>query len=193
MNNELTNPLQMLLKTAASTLPVSTGRVAIQQAKLDRRAGESVILADYSDSMASAAWGGQRKIDVLRQAVTGARQQKPARLIVFSASAREVDTIPEPQGNTNLVEGLRQALAYDPGVTLVISDGRPDRPDLALKEAAKFRGVIDALYIGPESDTEAIAFMRRLAAAAGGRAQINDLAKLGGPATLLSSIAGLLQ
>lgn len=192
MSKELTTKLQGIIKQAAQTLPAQTGKVAAQQAKIDRRRGQAVILADVSDSMQDLVGESQRKIDILREAVTVARSKSSARLMVFSDQAREVESIPEPEANTNLTAGLKAALAHDPGVTLVISDGQPDRPDEALAIARQFRGVIDVLYIGPDSDLDAIAFMRRLAAAAGGGVTMNDVAKEDGARSLAGRIIGLL-
>lgn len=188
---QLTNPLQSLLATAAKTLPKSTGVVAQFQARMDRRQGSVVILADVSTSMASAAWGGQRKIDILREAVATARRHTVLDLIAFSTHVERVDVIPEPRGGTDLAAGLAAAHALDPGVTLVISDGHPDDQKRALQIAGTFRGAIDVLYIGPESDAAALAFMRRLAAAAGGDVRAHDIAKAG-TQRLAQSIAALL-
>lgn len=192
MSKELTNPLQRLIAKAGSTLPTTTGRVATQQARLDRRQGEVVILADISHSMESIAWGQRRKIDVLREAVEAAQERQPARLIAFSAQPREVQRIPEPESSTNLTAALQAALRYNPGVTLVISDGQPDNERSALAIAAQFRGVIDVLYVGPDMDRAAIGFMRRLAAAAGGEMVSNDISSQAGAQRLLACIAGLL-
>lgn len=49
------------------------------------------------------------------------------------------------------------------------------------------------LYVGPESDHAAIAFMRRLAAAAGGDVQVHDMGKIGSVRQLQTRIAGLLR
>lgn len=187
--------LQQLVKRAGQTLPAQTGAVAKQQARIDRRRGGSVILADISESMNGPAWGGQRKIDVLRQAVAAALQQTGAQLVAFSASPRNVSSVPEPESNTNLAAALQHVKAMDPGVTLVISDGQPDNEAAALAVARTFRGVIDVLYIGPETDDAASAFMRRLAAAADGQVRTHDVARLGaGQAQqLIGHIAGLLK
>lgn len=195
MSKALTNPLQSLVAKAATTLPAKTGAVAQHQARMQRRQGASVILADISASMSSPAWGGQRKIDIMREAVRTVRRSKPARLFVFSESVREVQDIPaESESHTALHKGLEHVAALDPGITLVISDGHPDKPQLALEAAKKFRGAIDVLYIGPEGDSDAILFMRRLAAAAGGEVKTYDLAKLGASQQqLLTHIAGLLK
>jgi len=189
---DLTNPLQGVLRAAARTLPATTGRVAAQQQRIDRRRGAAVILADISASMAGAAWGGQRKIDVLREAVSGAQQQRTARLVVFSSAPRDASAVPEPESNTDLAAALTFASAADPGVTLVISDGHPDNPAAALAVAQTFRGAIDVLYVGPESDHAAIDFMRKLAAAAGGDTLRHDIGALGNARLLQTKIAGLL-
>lgn len=192
MNKEIANPLQTLIQRAAKTLPATTGKVAAQQARIDRRQGKYVILADISASMEAPAWGTLRKIDVLREAVAAALQRTTAHLIAFSRDAQEVETIPEPDANTDLAKGLLAARAYTPGVTLVISDGQPDDPARALAIARKFRGAIDVLYVGPDSDAAAIAFMRQLAAAAGGEVIVNDISQPGGAKQLTNRMLYLL-
>lgn len=193
MSNLPANPLQGILKRAAQALPVTTGKVAVQQERIDRRRGQVVILADISASMGASAPGGQRKIDVLRQAVVGATLQVPARLFVFSQATREVHAIPEPEHNTNLAAALQAVRPLDPGVTLVISDGQPDNAAAALEAARQFRGAIDVLYVGPESDTAAIQFMQQLARVGGGDVRVHDVARLGNAQQLLGHIAGLLR
>lgn len=192
MSNLPANPLQGMLKRAAQSLPATTGRVAAQQERIDRRRGQAVMLADISASMGMPATGGQRKIDVLREAVAAAVRQSAARLFVFSGQSREVRDVPEPEGNTNLAAALDAVRALDPGVTLVISDGQPDNAAAALAAARKFRGAIDVLYIGPESDAAALAFMRALAKAGNGDVRVHDIARLGNSQQLLGHIAGLL-
>ena len=194
MTKALTNPLQQLVKRAAQTLPAVTGKVAQQQARIERRAGAIVILADVSHSMASPAWGGQRKIDVLREAVASVMNRNPqCRLIAFSAAAQQVSSIPEPHSNTDLVAGLEASREHDPGVLLLISDGQPDDPEAALQIAKTWRGAIDVLYVGPDSDAAAIAFMRRLAAAADGAVRVNDIGTSDGAKRIGETITGLLS
>lgn len=189
----LTNPLRNLVSAAAQRLPVETGKVAAQQARLNRRAGSVVILADVSRSMSSAAWGDVRKIDVLRDAVAVARSNRPGTMLVaFSADAREVDSIPEPESSTDLANALEAVRQHDPGVTLLISDGQPDDPAAALRIARTWRGVIDVLYVGPEGDTKAIEFMRSLAAAAAGSVHVNDVQRTGGDVRQLGQTITLL-
>ena len=110
MKNLPANPLAAIVKKAAA-LPAVTGRVAAQQARIDRRNGCVVIVADVSYSMADTAFGGhQRKIDVLRDAVDSVRTSIEARLIAFSRRAEFVATLPEPVGNTDLAAALKLAL-----------------------------------------------------------------------------------
>lgn len=73
------------------------------------------------------------------------------------------------------------------------SDGQPDNAERALAVAARFRGAIDVLYVGPESDHAAIAFMRRLAGAAGGDVQMHDMRQISISGQLQTRIAGLLR
>lgn len=193
MSKALTNPLQSIVRRAASALPVTTGKVDLQRERLARRAGGIVILADVSHSMAAPAWGALRKIDVLRDAVAAAMQRHPEwRLIAFSETARPVAAVPEPESSTNLVAGLEAARAHDPGVLLLISDGQPDDPAAALAIAASWRGAIDVLYVGPDSDATAIAFMRKFAAAAAGDVRVNDIDRPGSARQLGLSILQML-
>lgn len=193
MSNLPANPLQNILKQAAQTLPAITGKVAIQQERIDRRRGQVVVLADVSASMGGPAAGDKRKIDVLREAIASATQNTPARLFVFSATTREVQSVPEPENNTNLAQALREVQRLDPGVTLVISDGQPDNARAALDVASTFRGAIDVLYIGNDKDYAAISFMQQLAKVGGGDVRVHDVARLGNAQQLIAHIAGLLQ
>lgn len=187
------NPLQGLIKRAAQSLPARTGAVAAVQERLDRRNGPTRILADISASMGAPAAGEQRKIDVLREAVAGARRGSQIELFAFSADVRPCSDIPEPESNTNLALALRTVNSGVPGATLLISDGRPDNEAAALSAAREFKGVIDVLYIGPESDLSAINFMQTLARITGGTVRTHDLARLGNTQQLLGHIAGLLR
>lgn len=77
----LVNPLQQIVKRAAAVLPVETGRVAGEQARIDRRRGAVVLLVDVSHSMSELAGGLRRKIEVVREAVSAVQAQNmdPAR------------------------------------------------------------------------------------------------------------------
>jgi hypothetical protein len=193
MSNDLTSPLQALLNKAAKNLPVKTGKVEEMQRKFDRRKGQVVVLADISGSMSAEAFGGKTKLEYLRIAVDIILKKYQARLFVFSDSAREVKSIPdEAYGGTALHIALDAVSKIDPGVTLVISDGHPDDKWAALAAAKAFRGVIDVLYIGSDSDKKAIDFMRELAGVTDGDLKTYDIVKLGKSNNLITYIAEFL-
>jgi hypothetical protein len=83
---------------------------------------------------------------------------------------------------TNLHKALQFAKVADlPGIRFIlISDGYPDDPGLALSIAAQYRNRIDTIFVGPEDDIAGREFLRRLAAAGGGQhsiaAKANELA-----------------
>lgn len=172
MPNELANPIALALM-AAKQLPRASG----QTEHLRSRA--HAILADVSRSMEGIAHGGRRKIDELRDAL-GSLDARD--VIAFSSTARRVPVanIPEPDGSTNFAAALRLAQQSGARSVLVISDGRPDDASSALSIASSMMARIDTLYIGPESDAVAIAFMRGLSEAGRlrrGITAIHDLSK----------------
>jgi hypothetical protein len=140
--------------------------------------GPAVIVADVSGSMDSAAWGGKRKIDILRAAVAEIMSGFPSpRLIAFSGGVLDIERLPEPSGGTALHLALTYATRYRPGSTLVISDGQPDDETKALASAEALPGRIDTLYVGPDADKAAINFMARLARLGCGQSSRADLAR----------------
>lgn len=189
MTKQLANPLQSLISAAAKRLPSQTGATASYHARTGA-SGPSVILADVSGSMATTAWGGRRKVEILREAVAGMLRPEH-RLIAFSSSARETREIPEPDGGTALHIAIEHATGLRPSQTLVISDGQPDDAARALRAAEALPGVIHTLYVGPDSDRAAMDFMARLARLGTGRAQSADL-RTTGPAQLTAHVNRLL-
>ena len=186
------NPLQGLIAAAAKGTPV-TGTVAKHKARTDaaeRPASLRVVVADVSWSMSESA-GASTKIALLREALPGQLFDK---LIAFATRPVEVATaeqLPPPCGSTALHLALDHAATWSPGRTLVISDGQPDNETEALAVAERISGVIDTLYVGPENDAAAIAFMRKLARSGSGRCATNDLRRTGG-AQLRHGIATML-
>jgi hypothetical protein len=145
--------------------------------------------------MASPAWGGRRKIDVLRDAVQAVCAPRD-RLVTFSSRAADVMAIGEPDGGTALHLGLAHIEPWRPSHTLVISDGQPDNEGAALAQADQITGIIDVLYVGPDSDRAAMDFMRRLARVGCGTMHAADIAQksvaalTGGMRLLLSRSRG---
>lgn len=184
MKNQLANPLQNLIGKASATLPARTGAVAAAQDRINRVSnGRTVVLADVSGSMASPAWGGRSKHDILAEAI--AATATGHEVLAFAARVTlvtESAALPLPGGGTALHLALRVAHERRPGRILVISDGEPDDPSAALAAAAAFPGVIDVLYIGPDSNAAAMRFLRSLAQAGHGRYEGSDIARAGQPA-----------
>ena len=182
--SNITNPLQSIINAAAKNLPATTGSVA----RHTRRS--SMIVADVSLSMATPAWGGRTKHDVLREAVMASGHDE---IVAFSSVPVVVrpDQLPLPSGSTALHNALDRAILEQPRRLLVISDGEPDDPRAALASARSFDGTIDVLYIGPESNPAAIEFMASLARSGRGNLHRNDIAKASAPA-LTNTVRGLL-
>jgi hypothetical protein len=186
----LANPLQSIIDQAAAkpALP----RVEAYARRLNA-SGPTVLLLDVSGSMAAAAWGGRRKIDILRDAVRDLMSTDAPRLVTFAATAAALPAdaastaIPEPAGGTALHRGIDAVSDLRPARTLVISDGQPDDEGRALAAAALLTGTIDVLYVGPDSDAAAIAFMARLARSGSGTMHKHDLMRSGSAA--LASVA----
>lgn len=190
----LANPLQSIIDQAAGK--PAPARVEAYARRLNA-SGPTVLLLDVSGSMAAAAWGGRRKIDILREAVRDLMTTDAPRLVTFSATATALPddassaAIPEPAGGTALHRGIDAVADLQPARTLVISDGQPDDEGRALAAAALLTGTIDVLYVGPDADAAAIAFMARLARAGSGAMHKHDLAR-SGPAALAQSARKLL-
>ncbi|WP_099066522.1 hypothetical protein [Nostoc linckia] len=191
--SNLVNPLQLLINQASKIPP--TGEVEKYATRLNANpASPTVILLDISGSMEQQVENGRRKIDVLRDAVN-----RPLAIneivLVFSQNCDRIpnfQSIPEPLGNTDVRLAIIQAISYAPKHTLVVSDGHPDDADAALKAAEKLTGTISTLYIGPDDDAKAIAFMANLARVGCGSFQVCDISKMQNQVLLKSAIKGLL-
>lgn len=191
--SDLVNPLESILKTAAS-LPESGALKPYTQRLNVNSSNLSIILLDTSGSMAETIESGGRKIDVLRQALNRPLFQNEVALAFHSIShqLKSLQDIPEPAGGTALHFALSQASSYNPKATLVISDGQPDDPEQALAEAGKLSGIINTLYIGSDRDKQAIAFMRQLARIGCGRAANCDISNPQNQLLLSGRIQNLL-
>ncbi|HEY4207960.1 MAG TPA: hypothetical protein VGM31_14150 [Puia sp.] len=182
MNQLTNNPFDTILKQAAGR-PVSADTKEIASRHAERKQGDQgvkIILADISSSMAERV-GADSKIELLRKALTQLgldwTKYKLFAFHSFPQKCLDANTIPEPTGSTALHLALKECVIFQPQTTLVISDGQPDDAAAALKEADNLSGRIDCLYIGPENDVAAIAFMRALAARTGGKVVTKDIAK----------------
>lgn len=168
------------------------GTVVKTDAGVEKVGASIVILADVSGSMDERAAHG-RKIDRLREALGNIWAETPgAALIAFNNDVVPVegpDDLPPPCGGTALHLALRSARVLHPASVIVISDGRPSDREAALEAARDIPGTIDAIYIGPDSDTEAIRFMRELCRIGAGAAVVTDLSRV---RSLVPSLRGML-
>lgn len=191
--SDLINPLDSIL-SQASNLPESGALEPYAQRLNTKTSDVSVIMLDVSGSMAETVESGQRKIDVLRQAVSRPKQGNEI-IITFGSFASSIpsfEQIPEPFGGTNMADAINIALPLIPYSTLIISDGLPDSKAQALNSAKKLSGIINTLFIGRDDDTEAKAFMRELAFIGCGRAQVCDISNPQMIPSLKTSISLLL-
>lgn len=124
-----------------------------------------VVIADLSSSMTCQAFDHKTRHECLQEAMAPFKGR--VQVLAFNSSVWEVDAdaLPRPSGSTNLSEALSVAKSIEPVHVLVISDGAPNSRDAALQAAEQLAKdcVIDAMYIGPEGDTDCIEFMRTLA------------------------------
>ena len=128
------------------------------------------------------------------------RARAEAVLIAFSSAPQVIpglSDLPEPSGGTALHSALTLCASFRPRHTLIVSDGQPDDAPAALSAADALPGQIDVIYVGPDNDADAMAFMRKLARLGGGRVVVHDMKKNnarqpGPPAQLAQAIRGLL-
>jgi hypothetical protein len=176
---ELSNPLQSLLSKAASALPVITGETSRAKQRLDNPGWDTAIVCDCSESMSGLA-GGRSKITLLREALDAIVAELPSvTLIAFATKASRFNTpaeLPPAYGDTGMELGLTLQIPALIDRYVVISDGQPNSEERALAAADRLNKRIDVLYIGPETDTAAIAFMNRLARK-GGRVTLRDIVR----------------
>jgi Mg-chelatase subunit ChlD len=139
-------------------------------------AADIVVLIDVSASMSAMdARGGQQRYKVACAELAQLQANLPGKVAVigFSTLPEFAPTgIPTFQcGSTDLAKGLRLAKTADTGDVrfIVISDGAVDSEQEALNVAFGYQGRIDTVYVGPEADKDARAFLDKLAKAHGGQ------------------------
>ena len=187
------NPLQALLAAAAKN-PRVTGETGKYQARIDSAGSAHLVLCDVSGSMQESAGGGRRRIDHLREALAVVLRPDHA-LMAFATGATWINSaaeLPEPSGGTALELALALAATREPAATLVISDGQPNQPALALDVAKRVPGIINVLYCGPDNDADALAFMRQLARTGLGQCHMHRWSASAGQPSLAQSMRLLL-
>lgn len=180
--------IQALVPGSISAVARDSGRpLAMTMMDVD-----AVVIVDTSGSMsAHDSRGGQMRYDVACQELATLQARMPGKLAIvsFSDIALLCPTgVPSYLGGgTNLAGALRYAKTFDvDGVRfIVVSDGEPDSEQDALAEAARIRGRIDTIYVGPEMGSGR-EFLARLAGASGGKPVVAERAlELAAAVTLL--------
>ena len=187
----LINPLSAIIQ-AASQLP-DTGTAA----NYHRRIGSGnpdirCLLLDTSGSMSMECKGKDRRIDVLRRAVEALDWQS-YRLFTFDSFCVEIhdpSALLTTGGGTALDLGLKEIAKLNPSQTVVISDGEPSDEEDALTAAKQLSGTISTVFIGDDTDKDAIAFMRKLATLGCGNTYVRDLGR--GHAELSATVQQLM-
>lgn len=176
--NTLSNVLGSIIAQAAQ-LP-DTGVAAKYQSRIGTGNPNSrVMLIDTSGSMDEICQGTGRKrrIDILKEAISCIGWQD-YQLVCFNFKVvpiQDVRDICEPCGGTALHRAIDYAASLYPSQTLVISDGEPEDEYAAIKSAEKLSGTITSLYVGDDSNREAIAFMTKLAKLGCGKPYVQSL------------------
>lgn len=162
----------------AAELPRETGATARAGKRAAAAGTATVVLADVSGSMQELA-GQRAKHQLLQEALDSVLPQVAgAHVVAFNAYPVVLPPaapLPYPAGGTALDLALDAARGLQPGRTIVISDGQPNDEHAALAAADRCPGRIDVIYVGPDCDEVAIAFMRRLARTGGGIMVVHDL------------------
>ena len=132
-----------------------------------------VIVCDVSSSMMGVPFAR------LQQALTSIWDDlQSASILAFSSFVYPIEhpsQLPTPNGGTALHWALAAAAVQKPSKVIVISDGEPDDQQAAFEAAEEIPGVIDAIFVGDESDKIAIEFMKKLSRMGGGTVILRNL------------------
>jgi hypothetical protein len=171
--------------------------ISIEQAFMN---AEYIALVDVSGSMtATDSRGGQSRHDVAEEELKKLQAKYPGKLalVCFSSETKFVPSgIPDRMnGGTNLLRGLETIQAVDGAVKLffVICDGQPDwgQEDECMALARHFTTPVNSIFVGPETDSDAMSFMRRLAEAGNGQnVNASEIGKLAEPFEIILLEAG---
>ena len=160
-----------------------------------------VALFDTSGSMAfTDDESARRRVELATEVMQGVLAATPRmRVVTFGVQVAELAGIepgpnlqlPEPAGGTPLDKALGYIAerGWRPNHIVVISDGQPDDRQAAIAAAKALAPVvIDAIYVGPDTDPAAIGFMRVLSLAGGTVHGISGRRSLANPEKLADEI-----
>lgn len=149
------------------------GNLSIREAD-PAKCRAAVILCDLSGSMKGQPF--QR----LREHLSMMWQELEGSTSLFGFNDRcfpveRPEKLPDPQMGTRLTEAFNHVAQFWPAEVILISDGLPEDQQGALDAASRLPGVINAIFVGPDSDRIGYEFMQKLAQANGGQAVHRDL------------------
>jgi hypothetical protein len=163
---------------STALVPGSLGAVAEREGKSLAEtflSADAVVVVDTSGSMEECdARGGKSRYDVACEELRRLQRDLPGKIAVIAFSSWvqfEPSGVPTLLcGGTDMAEALRFVHPADGCVKFIlISDGAPDSEAATLAVAKTFTSKVDTIYIGPEDDRSGADFLRRLAAATGGK------------------------
>jgi hypothetical protein len=140
----------------------------------------TVILADVSGSMHDRVRDGQRRYEVLCDALSSLRG---GTVIPFDDRVYPATTAAEIRANfgtkyggmTDYSPALKSAGTHRPSAVLLISDGAAHDPHEAVEEAVRLGVPVHTMFIGTRGELAAIGLLRRIAEATGGNFTDQDL------------------
>lgn len=144
---------------------------------------ELILLCDRSGSMTGRdAAQGKARYQVEDEIVKDLQRRHEGKILLASfsdyATIHVNGILPEPNGGTAMLDGLKKVLPYcvDDMRVILISDGEPsDREEPIINFAVKnLYGRLDTMFAGPKGSSGE-AFLKRLARACNGTTQTNVL------------------
>lgn len=145
-------------------------KAVLQQMAVRKQEEATLLIIDTSSSMNDTAGDGRKKIDTVRNLVS---KIKGSRKIAFNSDISDLGTdnaIGCAGGSTNLSDAfayIKNNNIHSGKKVILISDGYPDEPESAIKEAVKLGCPVYIIYIGDEGESGED-FMNRLARATKG-------------------------
>lgn len=138
---------------------------------------DHIAILDVSGSMeiCDAGQGHEQRHDVAERELRSLQEKYPGQiaLIVYSSEVKYCPNgVPDRlNGGTSTAAALRYVQIADGALDFfLISDGHPsDSAEESYRVASTFKSHINTIYIGPEHDFEAQAFMRKIAELSGGK------------------------
>ncbi len=204
MSNDTKNALVRAAQDSnlLKSLEKNTGLSSLKDLVRVKDAERVCLLLDCSSSMSDNVLKvGKRRIDCLRQVAAQVLAQQRVPMIAFGPRFKDggvpvadedymsgmavydlpvaafVADIPEPKGMTPLHKGIDYARENGLSRLVLISDGGPDSPPMAMDAAKAFGGRIDVVFVGDEHDAGQF-FLEELAKATGGEKFEGDLSEL---------------